>query len=132
MTTKNAFIQDKTNAIQAAKDAGKEAADKVTEAKKAEAESRAKAAAVAGRMKDPDVPVTDDDKAAVKQQNDDKVKELADSIKQTEDGNKLLQEAEAQQLSVFADDKDRPPAPTIAACSRSTRRNTTRRWGWRL
>jgi hypothetical protein len=111
---RKAFIDDKQNAIQAAKDAAKDAQGNIDEATKAEAASRAKAALAASVIKDPDLPVTDDAKAEAKQQNEDSIKQLTDEIKALEDGDKLLQDAIAQQTKAFADDKTNPPAQNIA------------------
>jgi hypothetical protein len=105
---KNAFMQDKQNAIQAAKDARKEAEGNLADAEKALNESRAKADAAEARINNPDLPVTDDDKAAAKQENDEKIKDLTDQIQQLQDGNKMLQDSETSTLAAMGDDKDRP------------------------
>ncbi len=110
---RTAFIEEKKNAIQAAKDARKEAQDKIAEARKAEAESRAKALASAARIKDPDLPITDEDKAQVKQQNEEAIKQLTEEINNTEAGNKLLQETIVQQSKAFGDESTKVPPQNL-------------------
>jgi len=64
------YVQNKKNEARAARDSAKEVRIEEAEAKKAQAEAQARADAAAQRAAHPEIPVTDDDKAAAKSDND--------------------------------------------------------------
>lgn len=110
---KPGFIEQKKNDAQSARDAAKEARDKEAEAKKAEAESKAKADAAGKKAANPDLPVTDDEKAEVKKQNDEMVAQVKDDIKSSEDGLKLLQESGGSIIKSFKTDDGKIPKQNV-------------------
>ena len=64
------YIQNKKNEARAARDSAKEVRNEEADAKKAQAEAQARADAAGQRAAHPEIPVTDDDKAAAKSDND--------------------------------------------------------------
>jgi len=111
---KPGFIEQKKNDAQAARDAAKEARDKEAEAKKAESESKSKADAAAKRAADPDLPVTDEEKAEVKKQNDDAVSQTKEEINSTEQALKLLQESGQSIVNQFKTEDSKIPPQNVA------------------
>ncbi|HEX4796919.1 MAG TPA: hypothetical protein VH370_24220 [Humisphaera sp.] len=85
------YIEEKKTAAEAARTAAKEARDKQAEALKAEKEARTKADGFASRIKDPELPLTDEEKAQAKQQNQDMIKQLKDEIDATQQAMKFAQ-----------------------------------------
>lgn len=108
------YIEEKKNAAQSARDAAKEARDKQAEALKAEKESRAKADAAAGRVKNPDLPVTDDEKTQLKQQNQDMIKQLKEEIAGSQQTIKLLQDTQENGLKQMEAEVAKLPAQNVA------------------
>ena len=92
------YIEDKKNAAQSARDAAKEARDKQAEALKAQKEAQAKADAAAARVKDPEIPTTPEDKAQVKQQNEEMIKQLKEEIDNSQQAIKLLTDSQQNGL----------------------------------
>ena len=107
------FIEQKKNEAQQFRDAAKEAREKEAEAKKAEAEARAKAATAAGRVANPDLPVTDDEKNDVKKQNEDQVTDLKTQISDTERGLKMLDESRDSVAKALQGGADQPPPQNV-------------------
>jgi hypothetical protein len=103
------FIEQKKNEAQQFRDAAREAREKEAEAKKAEAELRAKAAAAAARAANPDLPVTDDEKAEVKKRNDELVASLKGEVNDTEQGLKMLDESRDSVARAIPHGEDQPP-----------------------
>jgi colicin import membrane protein len=64
------YVQNKKNEARAARDSAKEVRIEEADAKKAEAEAQARAEAAGLRAEHPEIPITDDDKAAAKSDND--------------------------------------------------------------
>jgi hypothetical protein len=64
------YVKGKKEEAENLRNNAKEARDREKEARKAEAESKAKVAAAAKQMASPEVPVTDEEKAQVKQENE--------------------------------------------------------------
>jgi len=64
------YVQNKKNEARAARDSAKEIRDEEAEAKKAQAEAQARAEAAGQRAAHPEIPVTEDEKAAAKSDND--------------------------------------------------------------
>ncbi|HEY2589374.1 MAG TPA: hypothetical protein VGI81_26750 [Tepidisphaeraceae bacterium] len=90
------YIEGKKADAQAARDASKDAREKLDEAKKARDESLAKVAAAKKKVADPDLPTTDDEKADVKKQNEETIASLKTEIVQGEQGMKQMDEAMAE------------------------------------
>jgi hypothetical protein len=107
------FIEQKKSEAQQFRDSAKEARDKEAEAKKAEAESRSKAAAAASRAVNPDLPVSGDEKADVKKQNDDQIADLKKQIADTERGLKMLDESRDSVAKALQRGDDQPPPQNV-------------------
>jgi hypothetical protein len=103
------FIEQKKTEAQQFRDAAREARDKETEAKKAEAESRSKAATAASRVANPDLAVTDDEKAEIKKQNNDQIAALKGEIADTEQGLKMLDESRDSMAKALQPTDPAPP-----------------------
>jgi len=108
------YIEDKKNAAQSARDTAKEARDKQAEALKAEKESRAKADAAAARVKDPEVPTMVEDKAQVKQQNEEMIKQLKEEIDNSQQAIKLLNDSQQNGLKDLESGVSKIPAQNLA------------------
>ncbi len=67
---RDAYVQNKNNEVQAAYDVAREAQDRVTAAKKARDDAQTRADAAAQKAAHPESPVSDDEKASVKSDND--------------------------------------------------------------
>ena len=106
-----AFIEQKKSDAQAARDAAKEGRDKEAEAKKAEMESRAKADAAGKRIKDPEVPATDEEKAEVKKQNDEMIASAKSDIDNTNQALKILDESGGAMVKQFREQKAKDKIP---------------------
>ena len=109
------YIEDKKNAAEAARTAAKEARDKQAEALKAEKESRTKADGFATRIKDPEVPLTDDEKAQAKQQNQDMIKQLKDDIDTTQQAIKFTQDSQQSGFKQLEDMVAKVPPANLAS-----------------
>jgi hypothetical protein len=110
---KPGFIEQKKNDAQSARDAAKEARDKEAEAKKAETESKTKADAAGKRAANPDVPVSDEEKAEVKKQNEEMVTQVNDEIRSNEEGLKLLHESGDSIIKSFKADDGKVPKQNV-------------------
>jgi hypothetical protein len=108
------YIEDKKNAAQSARDAAKEAREKQAEALKAQKEAQAKAAAAAARVKDPEIPTSADDKAQVKQQNDEMIKQLKEEIDNSQQAIKLLSDSQQNGLKELEANVSKIPAQNLA------------------
>ncbi|MGD0140616.1 MAG: hypothetical protein ABSD28_17245 [Tepidisphaeraceae bacterium] len=64
------YVQNKKNEARAARDSAKEIRDEEAEANKAQAEAQSRADAAGQRGAHPEIPITDDEKAAAKSDND--------------------------------------------------------------
>jgi hypothetical protein len=114
--SRKAFVSEKSEALGRAKDAKERALLHVVYAKKIEAENRAEAAAFAARAKDPDLAITDNEKAAAKGENEDAIKQLSDAIARLEAEGKSLEENLASGLKSLTDDpRNKAPAQNVAA-----------------
>lgn len=105
------FIDNKKQEAQTARDAAKEARDKEAEAKKAQAESQAKADAADRRIKNPDAPATDDEKAQTKTQNDQMIAATKAEIENTQQALKILDESGGAIVKQFEDQKKQSKLP---------------------
>ena len=105
------FIEQKKNDAQAARDAAREARDKEAEAKKAQAEARAKADAAGKRIKDPEAPTTDDEKADVKKQNNEMIASIKSDIDNTTQALKILDESGGAIVKQFRENKSKDKIP---------------------
>jgi colicin import membrane protein len=105
------FIDQKKTEAQQARDAAKDARDKEVEAKKLQDESTAKAAAAGKKITDPTTPLTDDEKAEVKKENDDQVTALTNDISEGEQGLKLLDESVQTYAKTIQEQKAKNPVP---------------------
>ena len=105
------FIDGKKQEAQTARDAAKEARDKEAEAKKAEAESKAKADAAGRRMKNPDVSVTDDEKAEVNKQHDEMIAAARADIDNVKQAINILDESGGAIVKQFQDQKKQNKTP---------------------
>ena len=105
------FSEQKKSDAQAARDAAKDAREKEAEAKKAETESRAKADAAGKRIKNPDVPTTDDEKADVKKQNDEMIASVTGDIDTTAQALKILDESGGAMVKQFQENKTKNRIP---------------------
>lgn len=106
-----AYIEGKKADAQTARDAAKDAREKLDEAKKACDESLAKAAAAKNKMADPDLPTTDDEKAEVKKQNEETIASLKTEIMQGEQGMKQMDEAMAEFAKNMQAQRAKNPVP---------------------
>ncbi|MGD0390247.1 MAG: hypothetical protein ABSC42_14975 [Tepidisphaeraceae bacterium] len=104
------YIQNKKNEAQAARDSAKEVRNEEADAKKAQAEAQARADAAGQRAEHPEIPVTDDDKAAAKSDNDAGIAAAVKSISTLELEKSQLA-ASRRKLTKAADGmtKDVPP-----------------------
>jgi hypothetical protein len=105
------FIEQKKSDAQTARDAAKEARDKEAEAKKAEADSRAKADAAGGRIKNPDAPTTDEEKAEIKKQNEDMIASTKGEIDNTTQAMKILEESGGAMMKQVKENKTKEKIP---------------------
>jgi hypothetical protein len=122
------YVEDKKNAAQTARDAAKEARDKQNEAIKAEKEARAKADAAGSRAKDPELPTTPEDKAQVKQQNEDMIKQLKADIDNTQQAIKLVQDSQQTGLKQWEAELAKIPAQNLALLKKH-RTDWEQAWG---
>ena len=105
------FIEGKKAEAQQARDSQKEALEKVAEAKKLADDSLAKAAAAEKRAANPDLPVTDDEKAEVKKANEAEIESLKADIAGTEQGIKLLSDSATTYAKSISDEQKKNPVP---------------------
>jgi hypothetical protein len=118
---KAAFVDEKKNAAETAKNNAKEARDKQAEAKtaeaeakKTEAESKAKATAAAARAKDPDVPITAEEKAQARQQNEEGIKSQKEEIATSEQAIQILKESAEANRKSLQDSQAKTPPQNVA------------------
>lgn len=90
------YVNGKKEEAQNARNSAKESRDKEKEARKAEAESKAKAAQAVNQAAHPEVPVTDEEKAQVKQENEAALTAAKDDLKSTMQGAELLKGSDDQ------------------------------------
>jgi hypothetical protein len=108
------YIDQKKSEAQSFRDAAKQAKAKEEDALKAKADSLAKAAAAHNRVANPDAPVTDDETAEIKKQNDEAIASTKSEITDTEQGLKLLNESAASLVKSFQQsDTDKAPRPNV-------------------
>jgi hypothetical protein len=105
------YIDQQKTAAQQARDAAKDARDKEIEAKKLQDESLARAAAAGKKITDPDAPLSDEDKAQVKKDNDDQIAALTNDITDGENGLKVLDESGKTFAKSMEDQKAKNPVP---------------------
>ena len=114
---------------QSARDAAKEARDKVTEAKKAEVESRSKATSAGKKVANPDLAVTDEEKAEFKKQNEEQITSIQNDIKDAEKGLQLLNESGNALAQNFQQAAGEAPPPQNVALLKKHRDDFEKAWG---
>jgi hypothetical protein len=105
------YIEGKKADAQTARDAAKDARDKLEEAKKARDDSLAKVAASKRRMADPDLPTTDDEKAEVKKQNEETIASLKTEILQGQQGMAQMDASMAEFAKNLQEQRAKNPIP---------------------
>lgn len=105
------YIEGKKADGQTARDAAKEAREKLEEAKKARDESLAKASNAKKKTADPDLPLADDEKADVKKENEETIASLKTEIADADMGMKKLDEAMAEFAKNMKDQQTKNPVP---------------------
>ncbi len=123
------FIEQKKSEAQSARDAAKEARDKVAEARKAESESKAKAATAGKKVADPDLAMTDEEKAEFKKQNEEQIASIRGEIKDTEQGMQLLSESGAALAQNFQQSGGEAVPPQNVALMKKHREEFEKAWG---
>jgi predicted nucleic acid-binding Zn-ribbon protein len=109
------YIDARKNEAQAAHDAAKDARDRLKDAQKAVDDAKARVTAAGNRVDHPEVPVTDDDKASVKQENDQAIAEATKQIADDDDAIKTLKETlAAGPMDLTANSKDKPDPDNLA------------------
>jgi hypothetical protein len=112
---RNNYIDARKNDAQTAKDAAKDARDRLKDAQKAVDDAKARVTAAGNRVDHPEVPVSDDDKASVKQENDQAVTDATKQIADDEDAIKTLKETlAAGPMDLTAGSKDKPDPDNLA------------------
>jgi hypothetical protein len=103
------YIDNKKSEAQAARDAAKDARSREDDAAKAEAEAQARATIAAQQAAHPEVPITDDEKATVKSDNDAAIAAVKTDIAECQLQSAQMG-AESQQLKISAEqmNKDIP------------------------
>ena len=108
------YIDQKKSEAQSFRDTAKQAKTKEDDALKAQSESKAKTVAAHNRSANPDLPVTDGDKADVKKQNDEAISNIKGEIADTERGIKILDESLASMMKNFQQPgTDKVPQPNV-------------------
>jgi hypothetical protein len=112
------YIDQKKTDSQTARDASKEATDRLKDAQKNLDDSKAKVTALNGQIDHPEIPVSDDDKAQVKQQNDQAIADAKSKIDSDEQGIGALKEALAggppMLATLLQDPKEKPDPDNLA------------------
>jgi hypothetical protein len=89
------YVKGKKEEAENARNAAKEVRERVKEAQKAVAESKAKVAAALSREKNPEVPVTDEEKAQVKEENERGSADAKSEVETTSQAVQLLKDNDA-------------------------------------
>lgn len=105
------YIEQKKQEAQTARDAAKDVLQKLGELRMQMAEAQAKAAAAGKRIADPDLPMTDDAKADIKKQNDEQIAATNNEIKDLEQTQKTLSDANQTYTSTIAEQKKKMNVP---------------------
>jgi hypothetical protein len=111
------YIDGKKAEAQSARDAAKEARDRAAQANKDLAGAQAKASAAGKRAEHPDIPVSDDEKAAMKSENDAAIAKSQAEINAIEKASTQMKSTEAQ-LKKTADDYAKTAPPENVAIMR--------------
>jgi hypothetical protein len=112
------YIDGKKNDAQSARDAAKESQSKVTDAQKAVDDAKARLATAEGKVKSPDVPVTDEEKAQVKDENQKAIDDAKTTIDVDQQGIAALKETlsggSPMLTQLMSDPKDKPDPDNLA------------------
>jgi hypothetical protein len=115
---RQSYIDQKKADAQTARDASKDAGDRLKEAQKTLDDSKAKLASLNGQIDHPEIPVTDDDKTQVKQQNDQAISDAKSKIDGDEQGIGALKESLAggppMLATLLQDPKEKPDPDNLA------------------
>jgi hypothetical protein len=123
------YIDGKKGEAQTARDAAKDSQTKVAYAQKALDDAKARLAAADGKVKNPDMPVTDDEKAQVKDENQKAIDEAKATIDGDEQGIAALKETLSGGSPMLAqlmqDPKEKPDPDNLALVRKHIREYLT-------
>ena len=115
---RQSYVDQKKTDAQTARDASKDAGDRLKDAQKILDDSKARVAALNSQIDHPEIPVSDDDKTQVKQQNDQAITDAKTKIDSDEQAIGALKESLAggppMLAALLQDPKDKPDPDNLA------------------